>query len=47
MRWFLPEWAEISRNIQTPEQQALVSNIEALAKRCAEDVHTYLKFIGD
>jgi hypothetical protein len=43
----LPEWTEISRNIQTPEQQALVSNLEALAKRCAEDVHTYLKFIGD
>ena len=47
MRWFLPEWAEISRKVQTPEQQALVSSIEALAKRCAEDIHTYLKFIGD
>jgi hypothetical protein len=47
MRWFLPEWAEISRKVQTPEQQALVSSIEALAKRCAEDTHTYLKFIGD
>ena len=47
MRWFLPEWAEISRNVQTPEQQALVASIEALGRRCAENVHTYLKFIGD
>lgn len=47
MKWFMPEWAEISRNIQNAEQQALVLGIEALARRCAEDVHTYLKFIGD
>jgi len=35
MRWFLPEWAEISRNIKTPEQQALVRSAPDRDWTCA------------
>jgi hypothetical protein len=47
MRWFLSEWAEVSAKAQTPEERELVSKIEAMACRVRDEVHLYLKFIGD
>lgn len=47
MRWFLSEWREISAKAQTPEEQELVSKIEAMARRVRDEVHLYLKFVGD
>jgi len=44
---FLSEWAEVGANARTQEERELVSEIERLARRCADEVHTYLKFIGD
>jgi len=44
---FLSEWANAVSDIRTEEDRALVSEIERLARRCADEVHTYLKFIGD
>jgi hypothetical protein len=44
---FLKEWASISLKTTTADEQAIVSAVEALARRCGDEVHTYLKFIGD
>jgi len=44
---FLAEWADVSAKANTPEEQELVSTIEGLARRCRDEVHLYLKFIGD
>ncbi len=47
MRRFLHEWATVTQKPSTADEQLLVSTIEALARRCRDEVHTYLKFIGD
>lgn len=44
---FLSEWANVASNARTEEERKLVSEIERLAGRCSDDVHKYLKFIGD
>ena len=44
---FLGEWADVSAKVQTPDEQKLVSAIETLARRCRDEVHLYVKFIGD
>jgi hypothetical protein len=44
---FLSEWADVVSKAQSEEDQKLVTQIESLARRCATEVHTYLKFIGD
>jgi hypothetical protein len=47
MNQFLIEWAGVSSKAQTPEERELVSAIEAMAQRVRNEVHLYLKFIGD
>ncbi len=44
---FLSELADIASKAQTEEDRKLVFQIEKLARRCAANVHMYLKFIGD
>jgi hypothetical protein len=44
---FLSEWAEVASNARTEEERKLVLDIQELARRCSDDVHKYLKFIGD
>jgi hypothetical protein len=44
---FLSELARVASNAQRDEDRKLVSEIEMLARRCADNLHTYLKFIGD
>jgi hypothetical protein len=44
---FLAEWADVSAKAFGPEERELVSAIEGLARRCQDEVHLYLKFIGD
>lgn len=44
---FLSEWSEISANAQSSEERELMLKIEALARRVQNEVHLYLKFIGD
>jgi hypothetical protein len=47
MSRFLPEWAEVFAKAETSEEKELVARIQAFAKRCRDDSHLYLKFIGD
>jgi hypothetical protein len=47
MARFLSEWATISVKASTNDEQAIVSAVASLARRCRDEVHTYLKFIGD
>lgn len=47
MRRFLHEWATLTQKASTADEQLLVSTIEAMARRCRDEVHIYLKFIGD
>jgi hypothetical protein len=44
---FLTEWAEVSWKARSPDERELISTIEKLAHRCRNEVHLYLKFIGD
>ena len=47
MRRLLMEWAVVSQRAKTAEEQALAGHVEALARRCRDEVHNYLKFVGD
>ena len=47
MRRFLLEWIEASAKAGTPEERQLVSKIEELARRCRDEVHLYIRFVGD
>jgi len=47
IRWFLSEWREVLEKAQTEEEKALVARIESMARRVQDEVHLYLKFIGD
>lgn len=44
---FLKEWCFVSQKATIADQQAIVSAVESLARRCRDEIHTYLKFIGD
>jgi len=44
---FLSELADLASNARTDDDRKLVLEIEMLARRCADNLHTYLKFIGD
>jgi hypothetical protein len=47
IKLFLREWAVVSAKAQTAEELRLVAAIEKMAIRCHDEVHLYLKFIGD
>ena len=47
MERFLSEWASIASNCKIQEEKELVSKIASLAVRGRDEVHLYLKFIGD
>jgi len=47
MRRFLPEWGRLKQRAVSIEEQQLASAVERLAQRCKDEVHLYLKFIGD
>jgi hypothetical protein len=47
MRRFLVEWMEVSTKAETAEERQLVSKIEELARRCRDEVHLYIRFVGD
>ena len=47
MERFLTEWTEVSMKARAPEERELISAIERLACRVRDEVHLYLKFIGD
>ena len=44
---FLLEWATVSSTAVTTEERELVSKVEDLALRCRDEVHLYIKFVGD
>jgi hypothetical protein len=44
---FLNEWAVVAQSATTAEEGSLIESIEKLARRCRDEVHVYLKFIGD
>ena len=47
MKRFLPEWSRLKQKALGVEEQQLANAIESLAQRCNDEVHLYLKFIGD
>jgi hypothetical protein len=44
---FLPEWKRMYDRVNTEQERRGLQAIEDLARRCLDDVHVYLKFIGD
>ena len=47
MRRFLLEWADVSARASTSEERDLVAKIDELARRCRDEVHLYIRFVGD
>jgi hypothetical protein len=44
---FLREWETVSAKAQSDDERTLVGMIESMGARCRDEVHLYLKFIGD
>jgi hypothetical protein len=44
---FLREWMTIVAKANVPQEQELVSKIEEMARRCRDEPHYYIRFIGD
>jgi len=44
---FLPEWKRLYDRAESRDDRRLLRAVEHLARRCLEDVHLYLKFVGD
>jgi hypothetical protein len=47
MTLFLAEWIAVSSKAKTTEEKELASCIESMAQHVRDNVHVYLKFIGD
>ncbi|MEZ0224407.1 MAG: hypothetical protein ACAH83_07640 [Alphaproteobacteria bacterium] len=47
MGLFLGEWSKVLAKNLSPEERVVADQIEKLAQRCRDEVHLYLKFIGD
>jgi len=47
METFLAEWEAIKTEAITEEDKQAWNNIKQLAERCRDEVHLYLRFIGD
>jgi hypothetical protein len=47
MRQFLPEWADLTSRAATPEEEQFLMKVKDMALRCRDEVHLYLRFIGD
>jgi hypothetical protein len=44
---FLSNWETLASQAQHPSELEMVNHVKALAIRCEESVHLYLKFVGD
>ena len=47
MERFLTEWDYVVSHAQSVQEQELVAAIRRMACRCRDEVHLYLKFVGD
>lgn len=44
---FLAEWRLVEELATNPDEKTQLANIKALALRCGDSAHLYLKFLGD
>ena len=44
---FLSNWETLASQARHPDELEMVNDVKALAIRCSESVHLYLKFVGD
>ena len=44
---FLSNWETLASQARHPNELEMVNDVKALAIRCGESVHLYLKFVGD
>ena len=44
---FLSEWERVRNMAETPEQVEAWSSVRNFARKCNEEAHLYLRFIGD
>ena len=47
MALFLSEWIAVSSKAKTADEKEIVSSVESMARQVRDNVHLYLKFIGD
>jgi len=47
MAEFIEEWGRIQVRVETPEERQVFDEVLALARRCQEGPHLYLRFYGD
>jgi hypothetical protein len=44
---FLSAWQTLAQQVRDDQEKKLIEDIKALAQRCEDGVHLYLRFIGD
>jgi hypothetical protein len=44
---FLEEWDWLTAKASTNEEREFLAKVRRMAERCRDEVHLYLKFIGD
>jgi hypothetical protein len=47
MRPFIKEWQLVLGRARSEEDRHLVTRIDGMARKCQEEPHLYLRFIGD
>ena len=47
METFLAEWEKVRREARTEDDTTAWSSVKQLATRCKDEVHLYIRFIGD
>ncbi len=47
MEDFLEEWARLYEKAEADAERKVLREVESLASKCADDLHTYFRFIGD
>jgi len=47
MEPFLTEWHRLHERAQTVSEIQFLEQVEKLAQRCRDEMHLYLKFLGD
>ena len=47
MKRFILEWEYVASHAHSAQEQELAATVRRMAARCLNEVHLYLKFVGD
>lgn len=47
MKRFLSEWESVASRARSSDEEDFMATVKRMATRCRDEVHVYLKFVGD